>query len=47
VLPFARDGAILTGRRRGKKWVYIAAGLMDGGRGKSQRGCRQDAGGGR
>jgi hypothetical protein len=37
-LPFVRRGAILTGGRRGKKWVYIAAGLMDGGRWKSQRG---------
>jgi len=37
VFRFAGRGAILTGKRRGKKWVYIAAGLMGGGRWKSQR----------
>jgi hypothetical protein len=37
VFRFAKRGAILTGKRRGKKWVDIAAGLMGGGRWKSQR----------
>jgi len=37
VFCFAGHGAILTGKRRGKKWVYIAAELMGGGRWKSQR----------
>jgi hypothetical protein len=27
VFRFAGRGAILTGKRRGKKWVYIAAGV--------------------
>jgi hypothetical protein len=48
VLPFARDGAILTGRRKDKKWVYIAAGLMGGGKIEGVRGVVQAgrAGGG-
>jgi len=48
VLPFPRDGAILTGRRKGKKWVYIAAGLMGGGKIGGVRGVVQAgrAGGG-
>jgi hypothetical protein len=28
VLPFARDKAILTRRKRGKKWVYITTKLI-------------------
>jgi phosphatidylserine synthase len=38
-------GAISTGRRRNNKWVYVAAGLIDGVDGRV-RGYRQDEGGG-